>query len=131
MPTKAKEVKVTEVKEVENVELVEVIEVEAKNETEGFTLETFHDSEFGRGLGFKKANAYWKLNGAKTKVTGFRAKFYAELAKLPLNDSEVLEFAKANGGSENDIKQISHFYAIAELTRDIRKSLEVTPEVKK
>jgi hypothetical protein len=104
---------------------VEVTEAAVINFTDGHTLESFMDSEKGRELGYKAAQKYWKDNGAKTKVTGFRAKFYAELAKGSMTDSDVLEFAKSNGGSENDIKQISHFYAIAELANEIRKSLEV------
>ena len=107
----------------ETVEIVEVIEVEEVNFCEGLTLEGFMDSEYASELGYKKAVAYWKLNGAKAKVTGFRAKFYAALVGASLSDSETLDFAKANGGSENDIKQISHFYAIAKLTRDIRADL--------
>ena len=116
-------VEVVEVPVVETVEIVVVIEVEEVNFCEGLTLEGFMDSDYAGEVGYKKAVAYWKLNGAKAKVTGFRAKFYAALVGASLSDSETLDFAKANGGSENDIKQISHFYAIAKLTRDIRADL--------
>ena len=109
-------------KKVENVEVVEVIEV-PENFTEGFTLETFMDSEKGRELGYKAAAKYWKLNGAKSKNTGFRAKFYAALKLGNLSESETLAFAENNGGSDNDIKQISHFVSIADLAREIREDL--------
>ena len=110
-------------KKVENVEVVEVVEVEAVNFTAGLTLAEFIDSDKGRELGYKAASKYWKENGAKTKNTGFRAKFYAALKLGNLSESETLAFAENNGGSDNDIKQISHFVSIADLAREIREDL--------
>lgn len=93
------------------------------NKTEGFKLAEFMDSDFARNLGYEKAAKYWKANGAKTKNTGFRATFYDELRKGNFADlAKMLEFANANGASVNDIKQFSHFSAIADLVSDVRKS---------
>ena len=110
-------------KEVENVEVVEIAEAAPVNFTDGLTLAEFIDSDKGRELGYKAASKYWKENGAKTKNTGFRAKFYAALKAGNLTEAETLAFAENNGGSDNDIKQISHFVSIADLAREIREDL--------
>ncbi len=112
---------VTETVEVTETETEEVTEIEIVNETEGLTLEGFMDSEFADSLGYKKSVAYWKEFGAKAKVTGFRAKFYEALISGTVGVDSTLGFAEVNGGSKNDIKQISHFVAIAKLAADIRE----------
>lgn len=91
-----------------------------KNETEGHNLASFMDSDYGRKIGFKAASVYWRENGASTKNRGFRANLYRELAKRNLSADQTLEFAKKNGGSENDIKQISHFQTISALIAEVR-----------
>lgn len=124
MSKNAKKVEVEKV-EVENVEIAEVIEIET-NRTEGLKMSEFMDSEYGRGLGFEKAIAYWKENGAKKKNVGFRTDFYDKLRIENFEDNEKMEiWAGKNGASANDIKQFTHFIAISDLVRDVRKNLEV------
>ena len=74
------------------------------------------------GISYKDAEVYWKAHGARTKSTGFRADFYSALSGgASLNDKVALiEFMKANKASENDIKQYSHYLAIAKLVDDVR-----------
>ena len=74
------------------------------------------------GYTFKDAEKYWKENGARSNATGFRAVFYAELiAGADLTDKEsFIEFAEANGASDNDIKQYTHFTSIAKLAASVR-----------
>lgn len=92
----------------------------AKNETEGLSLVGFMDSKYAISLGFRAATKYWAENGASTKNRGFRANLYRELAKRNLSAEQTLDFAKKNGGSTNDIKQISHFQTISALIAEVR-----------
>ena len=74
------------------------------------------------GYSYKNAEKYWKDHGARTKSTGFRADFYAALVDgAELTDKiNLLQFMKQNGASDNDIKQYTHYLAIAKLVADVR-----------
>ena len=76
------------------------------------------------GYSYKNAEKYWKDHGARTKSTGFRADFYSALKDgASLTDKqELIEFMEVNGASDNDIKQYTHYLAIAKLVADVRKS---------
>lgn len=110
-------------------ETPEVIEV---NEAEGKTKTEFMNSDYGKSLPYPKNEEYWKKFGASSKVTGFRAKFYDRLRAGNLStkgdNPEALKFAETDGGSLNDIKQITHYYAIAELASDIREIVRAEVE---
>ena len=108
--------------EVSEVEIVEIIEIVEIDETEGKSKTEFMNSEFAVNLGYPKNEEYWKANGAGKKNTGFRARFYDRLREIDLTEATTLEFAEANKGSKNDIKQISHFAEISRLVSDVRKS---------
>ena len=90
------------------------------NRTEGLSLVQFMDSKHAISLGFRAATKYWAEFGASTKNRGFRANLYRELAKRNLSAEQTLDFAKKNGGSDNDIKQISHFQTISALIAEVR-----------
>lgn len=93
------------------------------NLTEGLTLGEFIEKSIKAGKTFKEATVYWKENGAATKNRGFKAKFYEVLKVRDFKaDSDVLTYVKENGGSKNDILQVSFYYGLAELARIIRAS---------
>jgi len=88
------------------------------------TLAIWMDSAEAHKLGYKAATLKWKKEGAKGKKQGFRANFYNAL----INGEDLVEkedavlFALNNGGSDNDIKQISHFMEIAKLVKKVREA---------
>ena len=115
MPKNTKEVVTTEEVILEEVTIEENPIAEFKSKNDAIT------SLIRGGKDSTEAEAIWKKFGARSKVTGFRAKLYVDLVINPdFAESETLDFAKANGGSENDKKQISHFERIAKLAIDIR-----------
>jgi hypothetical protein len=74
------------------------------------------------GSSYKEAEATWKKDGARSNATGFRAVFYKALEGGEALDSKatIIPFMESNGASANDIKQFSHFLAIAHLVAEVR-----------
>lgn len=75
--------------------------------------------------------SYAKANGVElpkkaksegTRQSGFRFKFYAALRANPaMTEAEADAFSldTANGASENDVRQFSHYQAIRQLVNDV------------
>ena len=74
------------------------------------------------GYSYKDAEKKWKDEGARSNATGFRAVFYAALKDgfAGTDKVDLIQFMEQNGASANDIKQYSHFLAIAKLIADVR-----------
>lgn len=75
--------------------------------------------------GYAKANGVELPKKAKsegTRQSGFRFKFYAALRANPaMTEAEADAFSldTANGASENDVRQFSHYQAIRQLVNDV------------
>jgi hypothetical protein len=92
------------------------------------TKEEFFANGLAEGKTFGALQKEWKESGfAASKKRGFRAAFYEALKSGAITDmTEAYEFRDdpANGASENDIKQFSHYEGIAELVFAVRSDLE-------
>lgn len=74
------------------------------------------------GVPFSKVPAVYKeLGGTKARRAGFRADFYEWLKEGHKTAAQVEDYVKENG-SNNDIRHLTHYQGLAELTNSIHAS---------
>ncbi len=104
---------------------VEAVE-EVVNDATGKTLAEFMDYALTeKCLGYKEATKYWKENkDDSVKRKGFREKLFNHLKTFDLDKDSLTNFIKENG-SDNDLRNIKHYLAIAELVDYVRANYSI------